>query len=181
MGTETDIRDYYRLKPKPARDAIADLVSAGEIVEVRVEGWDKPGYLDPAARVPWTINRSTLLSPFDPVVFFRPRTERIFDFHYRIEIYVPEAKRVHGYYVLPYLMGDRLVARVDLKTDRPGGRLLVLGAFPEAAVDKRVVAESLALDLARMATWLGVERVEVADRGDLARILRLAVASSFEA
>lgn len=178
VGTETDIRDYYRLKPKPARDAIADLVAAGEIVQVQVEGWDKPGYLNPAARIPRTINRSALLSPFDPLVFFRPRAERIFDFHYRIEIYVPEAKRVHGYYVLPYLMGDRLVARVDLKTDRPGNRLLVLGAFREVDADAGIVAESLSADLVRMAQWLGVDQVEVAGRGDLAPALRSAVVAS---
>lgn len=178
VGTETDIRDYYRLKPKPARNAIADLVATGEIVKVQVEGWDKPGYLDPAARMPRTINRSTLLSPFDPLVFFRPRAERIFDFHYRIEIYVPEAKRVHGYYVLPYLMGDRLVARVDLKTDRLGDRLLVLGAFREVDADPRIVAEALAADLFEMAYWLGVDHVEVRQRGDLAPGLASAIGSA---
>ncbi|OZG26715.1 hypothetical protein BH683_022655 [Williamsia sp. 1138] len=175
VGTEADIRDYYRLKPGPAREALADLVAAGEVRQVRVEGWDKPAYLDPGAKVPRAINRSTLLSPFDPLVFFRPRTERLFDFHYRIEIYVPEAKRVHGYYVLPYLMGDRLVARVDLKTDRSGNRLLVLGAFAEAGADAPFVADSLATDLSAMASWLGVEQIVVGDRGDLAQALRTSI------
>nr|WP_207839254.1 crosslink repair DNA glycosylase YcaQ family protein [Williamsia soli] len=175
VGTEADIRDYYRLKPAPARAALADLVAAGEVQQVRVEGWEKPGYLDPGARVPRAISRSTLLSPFDPLVFFRPRTERVFDFHYRIEIYVPEAKRVHGYYVLPYLLGDQLVARVDLKTDRPGNRLLVLGAFAEAGADVPLVAESLATDLLTMANWLGVEQIVVGDRGDLAPQLRMSI------
>ena len=178
VGTEVDIRDYYRLKPQPARDAIADLLSAGEIQQVQVEGWSKPAYLDPAARIPRTVTRSAVLSPFDPLIFFRPRTERLFDFHYRIEIYVPEAKRVHGYYVLPYLMGDRLVARVDLKTDRPGDRLLVLGAFHEPGADPGAVAQSLAADLHAMAVWLGVCRVEVGDRGDLAPELARAVGSA---
>ncbi|ORM23937.1 crosslink repair DNA glycosylase YcaQ family protein [Williamsia sp. 1135] len=172
VGTEADIRDYYRLKPEPARAALADLVAAGEVAQVRVEGWEKPGYLDPGAKVPRAITRSTLLSPFDPLVFFRPRTERVFDFHYRIEIYVPEAKRVHGYYVLPYLLGDQLVARVDLKTDRPGNRLLVLGAFAEPGADVPLVADSLATDLLTMANWLGVEQIVVGDRGDLAPQLR---------
>ena len=119
-----------------------------------------------------------MLSPFDPLIFFRPRTERVFDFHYRIEIYVPEAKRVHGYYVLPYLMGDQLVARVDLKTDRATDRLLVLGAFCEPGPDPSVVAQSLAADLHAMAVWLGVTRVEVGDRGDLAPVLARAIGSS---
>lgn len=167
VGTEADIRDYYRLKPAPARAALADLLSMGEIEQVRVEGWDKPGYLHPGAKIPRTVSRSTLLSPFDPLVFFRPRTERVFDFHYRIEIYVPEAKRVHGYYVLPYLMGDQLVARVDLKTDRPGNRLLVLGAFAEPGANAALVADSLATDLLDMANWLGVEEIVVGDRGGL--------------
>jgi uncharacterized protein len=178
VGTEADIRDYYRLKPQPARDALAELISAGAIEQVQVQGWSKPAYLDPAARIPRAVTRTALLSPFDPLIFFRPRTERVFDFHYRIEIYVPEAKRVHGYYVLPYLMGDQLVARVDLKSDRATDRLLVLGAFCEPGPDPSVVAQSLAADLHAMAVWLGVTRVEVGDRGDLAPVLARAIGSS---
>lgn len=178
VGTEADIRDYYRLKPQPARDALAELMSAGEIQQVQVQGWSKPAYLDPAARIPRAVSRSALLSPFDPLIFFRPRTERVFDFHYRIEIYVPEAKRVHGYYVLPYLMGDQVVARVDLKTDRAGDRLLVLGAFCEPGADPSVVAQSLSTDLYAMALWLGVTRVEIGDRGDLAPVLATAIGSA---
>ncbi|WP_020107366.1 winged helix-turn-helix domain-containing protein [Nocardia sp. 348MFTsu5.1] len=178
VGTEADIRDYYRLKPQPARDALAELISAGAIEQVQVQGWSKPAYLDPAARIPRAVTRTALLSPFDPLIFFRPRTERVFDFHYRIEIYVPEAKRVHGYYVLPYLMGDQLVARVDLKIDRATDRLLVPGAFCEPGADPSVVAQSLAADLHAMAVWLGVARVEVGDRGDLAPVLARAIGSS---
>lgn len=178
VSTEADIRDYYRLKPQPARDALAELLSAGAIEQVQVQGWSKPAYLDPAARIPSAVTRTALLSPFDPLIFFRPRTERVFDFHYRIEIYVPEAKRVHGYYVLPYLMGDQLVARVDLKTDRATDRLLVPGAFCEPGADPPVVAQSLAADLHAMAVWLGVTRVEVGDRGDLAPVLARAIGSS---
>jgi uncharacterized protein YcaQ len=175
VGTEADIRDYYRLKPQAARDALADLVDAGRVQPVEVNSWSKPAYLDPGARIPRAINRTALLSPFDSLVFFRPRTERMFDFHYRIEIYVPEAKRVHGYYVFPYLMGDRLVARVDLKTDRPGDQLLVLGAFCESRADAAAVADALATDLQHMARWLGVTRVSVGPRGDLAGRLAAAV------
>jgi uncharacterized protein YcaQ len=175
VGTEADIRDYYRLKPQEARDALSKLVAADRVQQVEVEGWSKPAYLDPNARIPRKIDRTTLLSPFDSLVFFRPRTERLFDFHYRIEIYVPEPKRVHGYYVFPYLMGDRLVARVDLKTDRPGDQLLVLGAFCESRADPLDVAAALAEDLSRMAQWLGVARVDVGPRGDLAAHLGAAV------
>jgi uncharacterized protein YcaQ len=175
VGTEADIRDYYRLKPQAARGALADLVDAGRVQPVEVDGWAKAAYLDPGARVPRNITRTTLLSPFDSLVFFRPRTERLFDFRYRIEIYVPEAKRVHGYYVFPYLMGDQLVARVDLKTDRPGDQLLVLGAFCESRADPATVADALALDLQHMARWLGVDRVGVGARGDLSDRLAAAV------
>ena len=175
VGTEVDIRDYYRLKPQAAREALDDLVAAGRVQQVEVEGWAKPAFLDPAARLPRKVERTALLSPFDSLVFFRPRTERLFDFHYRIEIYVPEAKRVHGYYVFPYLMGERLVARVDLKTDRAGDQLLVLGAFCESRADPLEVAAALAADLLDMAQWLGVSRVEVGSRGDLAASLTAAV------
>ncbi|RJQ82959.1 winged helix-turn-helix domain-containing protein [Pseudonocardiaceae bacterium YIM PH 21723] len=178
VGTETDLRDYYRLKPEPARTALRELVAAGELEEVTVPGWRKPGYLHPEARRPRKITGRALLCPFDPLVWERDRTERIFDFFYRIEIYTPEHKRVHGYYVYPFLLDERLVARVDLKADRKTGVLRVPGAFVEAAVDPaehpRVAAE-LAAELREMADWLELTDVLVGGRGDLADALRQAI------
>jgi uncharacterized protein len=167
VGTAADLADYHRLRPGDARPALARLVDRGELEPVRVEGWGEEAYLHPAARAARTIEVSTLLSPFDPVVWHRPRTERLFDFHYRIEIYVPEADRRHGYYVLPFLLGDRLAARVDLKADRRRRRLLVPGAFAEPGVDRAHVARALAAELRGLADWLGLPDVEVGDRGDL--------------
>lgn len=175
VGTEADIRDYYRLSIAQTRSALADLVDAGAVEPVRVEGWTHQAYRDASITLPRSVARSALLSPFDPVVFFRPRALRLFDFHYRIEIYVPEAKRVHGYYVFPYLMGDRLVARVDIKIDRAADVLWAKGVFAEPGVDKGAVAQSLAADLAELARWQGVSRVRVGTRGDLAGLLEQAV------
>ncbi len=172
VATIADLADYYRTKPADVRGAVADLVDAGELTPVGVEGWREPAYLDAAARVPRRVDGAAILSPFDPLIFFRPRTERVFDFHYRIEIYVPEHKRVHGYYVLPYLMGSDIVARVDLKADRKGSTLLVLAAFLEPGRSKDAVAESLTADLRSMARWLGLDRVAIGDRGDLVETLR---------
>ncbi|WP_018179906.1 winged helix-turn-helix domain-containing protein [Jongsikchunia kroppenstedtii] len=175
VGTEADIRDYYRLSIAQTRSALADLVGARVVERVRVAGWTQQAYRDPSITLPRTIARSALLSPFDPVVFFRPRALRLFDFHYRIEIYVPEAKRVHGYYVFPYLLGDRLVARVDIKIDRAADTLWARGVFAEPGVDQAAVAQSLAADLAELARWQGVSRVRVGTRGDLAPLLQQAV------
>lgn len=178
VGTVADLADYYRLKTAEVRDVLPDLLESGEITEVTVDGWGDPAYLHRDATLPRRVERSTLLSPFDPLVFFRPRTERLFGFRYRIEIYVPEHKRVHGYYVLPYLMNDELVARVDLKADRTAGVLRVLASHVEPGRDHREVAASLAGDLTRLARWRGLDRIEVVERGALSADLKAAVRST---
>jgi uncharacterized protein len=172
IGTAQDIADYFRLHIPTSRPILADMAAHGEIEEVDVPGWRGPVYLDPAAVRPRRIVGATLLSPFDPVVWYRERVERLFGFRYRIEIYVPEHKRVHGYYVLPFMLDGDLVARVDLKADRKVGRLMVRSAFIEDGEDPRRVAPALASVLSEFATWLGLDDVHVARKGDLAVALR---------
>jgi len=171
IGTLQDLADYYRMSPRDAAPRIAELVEAGTLAEVAVEGWQAPAYLHASARRPRGIAVATLLSPFDPVVWFRPRAERLFDFHYRIEIYVPASKRKWGYYVLPFLFGERIVARVDLKADRKTGALLVLAAIPEDDIDETPVIDALAAELRALAGWLSLEHVRVSRRGPFARRL----------
>ncbi|MFI6866339.1 winged helix-turn-helix domain-containing protein [Nocardia sp. NPDC050406] len=171
IGTETDLRDYYRLNRRQTEPAIADLLDSGELEQVTVAGWDKPAYLHTSARIPRRVTGAALLCPFDPLIFFRPRTERLFDFHYRIEIYTPEHKRVHGYYVFPFLLDGELVGRVDLRAERATGRLLVPGAFTEHGRDSGRVAAELAKSLRDMAEWLELDTIEVGERGDLAPAL----------
>ncbi len=176
VATLNDLTDYHRVKNEPSRPLVAELVEEGVLREVQVEGWTKPGFLHRDAKLPRRIAATALLSPFDPVCWNRDRTERLFGFHYRIEIYTPAPKRVYGYYVLPVLWGDSLVGRLDMKADRAAGVLRVQGAYAEPGVPAGPLAEDLAPELQAMAEWLGLGRVEVADRGDLARTLHDAAA-----
>jgi uncharacterized protein YcaQ len=180
VATEADLRDYYRIKPGPARPAVAALVDAGVLLPARVEGWTKPAFVhrdaaSQGAQGAIDAERTALLSPFDSLVWARDRTERLFGMRFRLEIYTPQHKRVHGYYVLPFLFGDQLVARVDLKADRDTAALRVQAAHSERGASKRRVAEALARELALLARWLGLDRVEVAGDGDLAPGVRRAL------
>jgi uncharacterized protein len=174
VGTEADIRDYFRLSPQQVKPAIAELLAAGEIERVDVDGWSGPAYLRAGQTVPRQDRGTALLCPFDPLIFFRPRVERLFNFVYRIEIYTPAAKRQYGYYVWPLLLDGRLVARVDLKADRAANTLRVVGAFGEPDTPRVRVAAALAGELESMACWLGLGGVSVSGRGDLAGELRIA-------
>ncbi|WP_123746059.1 winged helix-turn-helix domain-containing protein [Saccharothrix texasensis] len=172
VATEPDLRDYYRLQPARSRQAVAELVEAGVLEPVEVQGWGAPAYRHVEARVPRRITGRALLCPFDPLIWERARTERIFGFFYRIEIYVPAPKRVHGYYVFPFLLDGELVARVDLKADRAAGVLRVQAAYAEPTADVGRVAVELAAELRHMADWLALDDVEVVLKGDLAGVLK---------
>ncbi len=171
IATEPDLRDYFRLKLEDSKPRVAELVEAGQLLPVSVKGWSHQAYLHPEARLPRRIEARALLSPFDPLIWDRDRTERMWNFRYRIEIYTPEAKRLHGYYVLPFLLGEQLVGRVDLKADRATGTLKVQATHSEPGTDPEQVAAELLVELQHMAAWLGLERVVVAPRGDLAQTL----------
>ncbi|MEE8557674.1 MAG: crosslink repair DNA glycosylase YcaQ family protein, partial [Myxococcota bacterium] len=159
VGTVRDLADYYRIPMPRARARIRELLEEGDLRRVRVEGWREPGYVARGARILSRIDASALLTPFDPVVWERERAERLFGFHYRIEIYVPPGERRYGYYVMPFLLGEELVARVDLKSERDRGRLLVRGAFVEPGHPRGTVAGALARELSQLAEWLGLESV----------------------
>ncbi len=176
VATERDLRDYFRMPVADAKARIAELAQAGELIPVAVKGWGQPAWLDPAAKRPRKVAAQALLSPFDNLIWFRERTERIFGLKVRLEIYTPAHKRTHGYYVLPFLQGEAITARVDLKAERKAGVLLVQAAHAEPGADAQTPA-ALAVELKFMAGWLGLDRVEVKPKGDLAKALAAAVSA----
>ena len=177
IATARDLADYYRMPPREAEPRLSELVEEGVIAEVSVEDWAETGYLAAGASIPRRVAAAALLSPFDPLIWFRPRTERLFGFHYRIEIYLPAHKRKWGYYVLPFLLGEQIVARVDLKADRKSSTLLVQAAHLEEGADALSVARALSRELRELSSWLGLTAIKVGRRGSLVRTLRQAVAA----
>src|SRR5690606_24285436 len=173
VATAGDLRDYFRRSPQEAYPRIEELVEQGTLIPVTVKGWQKKAYMHAEARLPRKVRARALLAPFDPLVWERSRAERLFDFRYRIEIYTPASKRVYGYYVFPFLLGERIVARVDLKADRLRGVLRVQAAYGEPHAPAETASE-LWQALEEMALWLGLGEVEVAEAGDLAAALAAA-------
>jgi uncharacterized protein len=174
VATEADLRDYFRLPVAETKACVADLVDEGVLRPVVVEGWKQAAYLHRKAKLPAAIDASALIAPFDSLIWARQRTDRLFAFHYRLAFYTPKHKRTQGYYVTPFLLGDRLVARVDLKSDRKKSRLLVLGGHAEPAAALADVAPPLKNELRKLAGWLGLAGVTVKSRTELANALRRA-------
>lgn len=172
VATMADLANYFHLKSAEVKPAVRDLIADGTIQEVRVEDWKSPAFLAWDRPVPKQIDARSLVGPFDSLTWSRDRTKRLFGYDFSFEIYVPEPKRRYGYYVLPLLLGDGLVARVDLKADRQRSVLVAAGAYAEPAVDPPEVASALQVELERMATWLSLEAIEVGPRGDLSPLLR---------
>jgi uncharacterized protein YcaQ len=172
IATSADLADYYRMSPKSCRARLDELVEAGRLRRVKVENWRDAAYLHIDAKMPATATAAAFLSPFDPLIWFRPRAKRLFDFHYRIEIYTPEPQRKWGYYVLPFLLHDRIVARIDLKADRPNSRLLVRAAHIEPGADPLAVVPPLHHELRAWADWLNLESIVVERRGALSLALQ---------
>jgi uncharacterized protein len=179
VANAVELRDYFRSPVAGTKQAINELVESGELIPVEIDDSKGVSYLHRDARQPRRVSAATLVSPFDPIVWHRNRTERLFHFNYRIEIYVPAPKRIFGYYVLPFLLGDRLVARVDLKADRQARVLQVPAAYAEPGAPPHT-AEALATELRRLASWLGLERIEPPSRGDLAERLAEAITTGGE-
>ena len=178
VGTADCLVDYFRLPKKESKALIPELVEEGRLLETKVECWTKPAYRHPGVSMPRHVDAQALLSPFDPVCWNRERAETLFDFHYRIEIYVPKEKRVHGYYVLPFLLGDRLVGRFDLKTDRQRRVLEVKASHIEEWAEPHEVAPAAADELRKLAQLVGADDIEVTKRGDLAPALAAEVTRS---
>lgn len=178
VAAEAELRDYFRLPVAGFKQAVAELVEDEVLRPVTVQGWKQPAYLHRDAKLPRWVRAGTLVSPFDPLIWERSRTERLFDMTYRIEIYVPAPQRLYGYYVLPFLLGDRFAARVDLKADRKNGVLQIPAAWLEPAADQAETADALADELRRLAAWLGLAEVALPQRGDLAGPLSAALTTS---
>jgi len=175
VAAEGELRDYFRLPVAGFKRAIAELIDDKVLLPVSVQGWKNQAYLHHEAKVPRRVSAATLISPFDPLIWERARTERLFDMTYRIEIYVPAPQRLYGYYVLPFLLGDRFAARVDLKADRKAGVLQIPAAWIEPTADQEETAGALAVELRRLASWLGLSAIAPPERGDLATPLSAAL------
>ena len=161
VATARDLADYYRQKLATVKPLIAELVEEGELREVTVDGWTEKAFVHRNAKLPKQLHATALLSPFDSLVWCRPRKERLFDFHYRIEIYTPKEKRKFGYYVLPFMMDGQMVGRVDLKADRASSKLLAHSVHTEKGVKRSAINEDLNAELAALASWLGLEQVQI--------------------
>lgn len=172
VATATDLRTYWRIGPEDAKARLAELVETGDLRPAHVEGWAQPAYIPRDAALARRPRATALVSPFDPLLWERDRAERLFGFRYRIEIYTPAHKREHGYYVLPFLHGDRIAARLDLKADRATRRLIVQAAHLEPGADRDATAAALNVELTELASWLDLEHRTVEPRGDLASALR---------